>query len=175
MGDTRPDDHSCGKVLQNSCDFGAFDPSSGSMDKLRTVSLEQHLAYLCLRLLTGLNFFGHGFARIFTGTHLPGFAQGMVKSMAGTPLPAGLVLGTGYAVPCAELVIGVMLLAGVGVRFALLLGFLLMFVLMFGITLKQDWNVAGQQLQYGLVLAVLLWGRARYDVSWARLLRGQRL
>ena len=92
----------------------------------------------------------------------------MVKSMAGTPLPAGLVLGTGYAVPCAELVIGVLLLAGVGVRFALVLAFLLMFALMFGIALKQDWNVAGQQLQYGLVLAALLFGRKRYDVAWPR-------
>ena len=28
---------------------------------------EQRQAYLLLRLLTGLDFFGHGFARIFTG------------------------------------------------------------------------------------------------------------
>ena len=136
-------------------------------------SAEQRWAYVLFRFLTGLNFFGHGFARIFTGTHLPGFAQGMVKSMAGTPLPAGLVLATGYTVPCGELAVGVLLLTGLGVRWALSLAFGLMFVLMFGITLKQDWNVAGQQLQYGLVLAVLLFARARYDVSWPGLLRGQ--
>ncbi len=134
-----------------------------------TATPEQHWAYILLRVLTGLNFFGHGFSRIFTGTHLPGFAQGMVKSMAGTPLPAGLVLVTGYAVPCVELVVGVLLLAGAGVRFALGLAFSLMFVLMFGITLKQDWNVAGQQLEYGLVLAVLLFARERYDVTWPSL------
>lgn len=110
-----------------------------------------------------MNFFGHGFAWIFTGTHLAGFAAGMVKSMAETSLPP--VLGTGYAVPCAELAVGVLLLAGLGVRFALSLAFLLMFALMFGITLKQDWSVAGQQLQYGLVPAVLLFGREGYDVS----------
>jgi thiosulfate dehydrogenase [quinone] large subunit len=39
-------------------------------------------------------------------------------------------------------------------------------MLMFGVTLKQDWNVAGQQLLYGLVLAGLLFGRERYDLSW---------
>ena len=134
-----------------------------------TASPEQHWAYVLLRVLTGLNFFGHGFARIFTGMHLPGFAQGMAKSMAATPLPAGLVLATGYAVPCAELVVGGLLLAGAGVRFALGLAFSLMFVLMFGITLKQDWSVAGQQLQYGLVLAALLFARERYDVAWPSL------
>lgn len=135
-------------------------------------SREQGLAYVLFRLLTGINFFGHGFTRIFTGTHLAGFAQGMVKSMASTPLPPALVLGTGYAVPCIELAVGVLLILGLGVRSALLLGFVLMFVLMFGITLKQDWNVAGQQLQYGLVLAVLLFGRERYDLSWSAVWRG---
>lgn len=126
-------------------------------------------AYVLLRVLTGLDFFGHGFARIFTGTHLAGFAHGMIKSMAGAPLPAGLVLATGYGVPCVELLIGVLLLLGAGVRYALVLAFLLMFVLMFGVTMKQDWNAAGSQLQYGLVLAILMFGRARYDRRWTAL------
>jgi thiosulfate dehydrogenase [quinone] large subunit len=50
---------------------------------------------------------------------------------------------------------------------------LLVLVLMFGITMKQDWNIAGQQLLYGLVLAVLLYGRERLNVSWPALLRGR--
>ena len=132
---------------------------------------EQHWAYCLLRLLAGLDFFGHGFARIFTGVYLPGFAQGMVKSMGNVPLPPALVSVTGYVVPPVELLIGLLLLLGIGVRFALVLAFLLMFVLMFGITLKQDWNVAGQQLQYGLVLGVLLFMREPYDRSWRQLLR----
>ena len=139
--------------------------------ELVTVTREQQLAYVGLRVVTGLNFFGHGFARIFTGTHLSGFAHGMVDSMAKAPLPAAMVLVTGYVVPCVELAVGVLLLLGVGVRFALVLGLLLLMVLMFGVTMKQDWNVAGQQLLYGLVLAVLLYGRQRLDVSWPMLLR----
>ena len=134
------------------------------------VTREQHQAYVLFRLLTGLDFFGHGFARIFTGSHLPGFAQGMVKNMASTPLPASLTLATGYVVPCVELVIGVLLLLGLFTRLALTLAFLLMFVLLFGITLKQDWNVATQQLMYGLVLFILLFARERYDLSWPALL-----
>jgi thiosulfate dehydrogenase [quinone] large subunit len=134
------------------------------------VTREQHQAYVLFRLLTGLDFFGHGFARIFTGSHLPGFAQGMVKNMASTPLPASLTLATGYVVPCVELVIGVLLLLGLFTRLALTLAFLLMFVLLFGIALKQDWNVATQQLMYGLVLFILLFARERYDLSWPALL-----
>jgi thiosulfate dehydrogenase [quinone] large subunit len=72
-----------------------------------------------------------------------------------------------------ELVIGVLLLAGLATRFALVVAMLLMVVLMFGITMKQEWNVAEQQLLYALVLAVLLYGRERLDLSWPALLRGR--
>jgi thiosulfate dehydrogenase [quinone] large subunit len=130
---------------------------------------EQRHAYLLLRLLTGLDFFMHGFARIFTGSGLGGFAQGMVKSMATTPLPPALALSTGYAVPCIELLIGTLLLLGILTRAALAAAFLLMFVLMFGVTLKQDWATAGNQLVYGLVLAALLFGRREYDLGWRQL------
>jgi thiosulfate dehydrogenase [quinone] large subunit len=132
-------------------------------------TLEQRQAYLLLRVLTGLDFLMHGFARIFTGSHLSGFAQGMVKSMAATPLPASLTLATGYAIPCVELLIGTLLLLGLLTREALTMAFLLMLVLMFGVTLKQDWVTAGSQLVYGIVLALLLFGRARYDLSWPAL------
>jgi thiosulfate dehydrogenase [quinone] large subunit len=138
-------------------------------------SHEQRQAYLLLRLLTGLNFFMHGFARIFTGTHLSGFAQGMVKNMASTPLPASLTLATGYLIPCAELLIGICLLAGVFTRSTLVAAMLLMMLLMFGITLKQDWATAGSQLLYGLVLTALLFGRLRYDISWPTLFRRETL
>jgi thiosulfate dehydrogenase [quinone] large subunit len=143
------------------------------MSELKTLpafpNTEQRHAYLLLRLLTGLDFFMHGFARIFTGTHLSGFANGMVKSMAVTPLPPALTLATGYAVPCIELLIGALLLLGLFTRAALTTAFLLMFVLMFGITLKQDWATAGNQLVYGLVLAALLFGRREYDLGWRQL------
>jgi thiosulfate dehydrogenase (quinone) large subunit len=134
-------------------------------------SIEQLHAYVLFRLLTGLDFFGHGFARIFTGSHLSGFAQGMVKSMASTPLPSSLTLVSGYAIPCVELLIGILLLLGLFTRYTLILAFLLMFVLMFGITLKQDWNIAMQQLMYGVVLFLLLFARERYDLSWPQLFR----
>ncbi|HEY4356458.1 MAG TPA: MauE/DoxX family redox-associated membrane protein [Acidobacteriaceae bacterium] len=127
---------------------------------------EQKQAYTALRVLTGFDFFGHGFARIALGSHLAGFAQGMVKNMAGTPLPPGLVLAMGYVIPVVELGVGILLLLGVATRYALWAALLLMCVLMFGITLKQDWAIASQQLLYGFVLAALLFGRERFDLSW---------
>lgn len=141
------------------------------MNNLAGESRDQRLAYVLLRLITGVNFFGHGFARIFTGTHLGGFAHWMVGDMARAPLPAGLVLATGYVVPCVELAVGVLLLVGLATRYALIVAMLLIMLLMFGITMKQEWNVAGQQLLYGLVLAVLLYGRAQLDRSWPALFR----
>jgi thiosulfate dehydrogenase [quinone] large subunit len=132
---------------------------------------DQHHAYLLLRVLTGFDFFGHGFARIFTGTHLSGFAQGMAKSMAAAPLPASLTLAAGYAIPCVEVVIGVLLLLGLFTRAALISALLLMMVLMFGVTMKQDWTAAGQQMVYGLILATLLFTRRPYDISWPALFR----
>jgi thiosulfate dehydrogenase (quinone) large subunit len=132
---------------------------------------ERQHAYLLLRLVTGLDFFMHGFARIFTGTHLSGFAQGMTKSMASTPLPPALTLASGYVIPSVELLIGTLLILGLFTRATLTLALLLMFVLMFGIGLRQDWNVAGQQLLYALVLAILLFARNPYDQSWPELIR----
>jgi thiosulfate dehydrogenase [quinone] large subunit len=127
---------------------------------------EQRQAYVLLRLVTGLDFFMHGFSRIFTGSHLSGFANGMVKSMGATPLLPSLTLAAGYAIPCVELLIGTLLLAGILTRATLKFALLLMLVLMFGVGLKQDWAVAGSQLVYALVLAILLFERARYDTSW---------
>jgi thiosulfate dehydrogenase [quinone] large subunit len=132
---------------------------------------EQRHAYLLLRLVIGIDFFMHGFTRIFTGTHLSGFAHGMVKNMASAPLPSSLALATGYVVPCIELLIGVLLLLGIATRAALTLALLLMLVLLFGVGLKQDWTASVIQLLYGLVLAVLLFARERYDLSWPALFR----
>ena len=140
--------------------------------QLRSAVLrERENAYIFLRVLTGLNFFGHGYARIFTGSFLGGFAQHMQQQMAHAPLDPRLVLATGYTVPWVELLIGVLLLSGLWVRWALYLAFVLLMVLMFGVTMAQNWSVAGDQLIYGLVLAALLYGQASYDVSWWRMLR----
>ena len=138
-----------------------------------TPTRERQHAYLLLRLVTGLDFFMHGFSRIFTGNGLPGFAQTMVSTMAKTPLLPSAVLATGYVIPCVELLIGTLLLLGLFTRAALTLALLLMLLLMFGIALTQNWTVASEQLLYAFILATLLFTRNPYDQSWPNLFRRQ--
>jgi thiosulfate dehydrogenase [quinone] large subunit len=132
---------------------------------------EEQLAYVLLRAFVGLDFFGHGYARIFTGTFLPGFAAGMQHSMATAPLSPDLVLWVGYAIPIVELFLGVFLLLGFFTGTTLRAAFALMFVLLFGVAMKQDWSAAAQQMIYALALFVLLFLRERYDMGWRRFLR----
>ena len=129
---------------------------------------ERKLAYGLLRVTLGIDFSGHGVARLLHGDGA--FAAGMVTMMAETPLPAGLVYGFGLVVPWGELGLGRLLIAGVWTRGALVGGAVLMMALMLGITLKQDWETAGLQLGYAVVLAGLLFLRERYDAGWLEML-----
>jgi thiosulfate dehydrogenase [quinone] large subunit len=58
--------------------------------------------------------------------------------------------------PWTEAAIGLLLLLGLLTRFALVAGSLVMIVLMAGITLAQNWDVAGTQLIYCFIYFVLL-------------------
>jgi thiosulfate dehydrogenase [quinone] large subunit len=131
--------------------------------------VEQRVAYVLLRVAVGVDFLGHGLIRLLHGDEA--FAAGMVKQMAETPLPPGLVHVFGLVVPVVELTIGVLLVLGLWTRWALMLGGVLMIALMTGITLKQDWPTAGLQLIYSLVLSLLLFLRADCDAGWVELFR----
>ncbi len=134
-----------------------------------TVTQEKRLAYVLLRLTLGVNLLGHGFIRLLHGDAT--FAAGMVKSMADAPLPAGFVYAFGFCTPIIELALGLLLVAGLATRWALISASFFMTMLMVGITLKQDWPTAGVQLGYGAVIAALLFLRADYDTAWTHLLR----
>ncbi|MGQ9866610.1 MAG: DoxX family protein [Pseudanabaenaceae cyanobacterium] len=113
------------------------------------------LAYFWLRVIVGVNYFNHGFVRM---GNLTGFADAMVERFQDTFLPAGLVWVTGLAVSPVELVAGLLIAVGWCTRSALVATFALMVVLMYGVTLLQDWNAASSQLIYDLMLFVLLAG-----------------
>ncbi|HTU48992.1 MAG TPA: DoxX family protein [Acidobacteriaceae bacterium] len=112
------------------------------------------LAYLLLRLTLGINILMHGLSRILSGL-LP-FAAGMVKQFASTSMPPTLVHAFAIALPWSELFIGIFILLGLWTRIALALGALEIVVLTFGISLTQNWSVAGLQLIYAVVYALLL-------------------
>ena len=81
--------------------------------------------------------------------------------MAKAPLPKWILPPFAAALPWAEATIGLLLLLGLFTRFALVAGSLVLIVLMAGITLAQNWEVAGIQLIYCAIYFVLLTHRGR--------------
>ncbi len=113
------------------------------------------LAVLLLRFVTGINFLMHGAVRVF-GDY-SGFADGMVNDFSDTFLPAFSVRLLGYAIPIIELIVGVILITGFKLRIGLVIGFLLMATLIFGMSLLQQWGVVGSQMVYTIALFFILY------------------
>ena len=113
------------------------------------------LALFLFRFVVGVNFLMHGAVRIF-GDY-SGFASGMVSNFSETFLHPLSVLALGYVIPAAELIIGIVLITGYKLRYGLIAGFLLMAVLIFGMSLLQNWSVVGSQMIYAISLFLLLY------------------
>jgi thiosulfate dehydrogenase (quinone) large subunit len=126
------------------------------------------LAFLLLRLTLGLNIGMHGVSRIAAGPAT--FADSIVPMFLNTPLPAWSVHVFGLVLPWAEAILGLLLLLGFCTRFALVAGSLLILILTFGTTLRQDWSTAGVQLVYTAVYSALLALDRWNDYSLDRLL-----
>lgn len=112
------------------------------------------LAYLLLRATLGLNIFIHGLSRLLSGPRQ--FTTFLVHAFETTPLPPSLVTTFGYALPWVETLLGFFLLVGLFTRPALVGGAVLILILTFGTTLRQDWETAGLQLIYAVLYAILL-------------------
>lgn len=127
------------------------------------------LAHLGLRLLLGVNFFNHGFTRI---SNIPGFVEETVKTLEGSYFPEPLVRINAFLVPIIELAVGVLITLGLATRLALMVTFALMVMLMMGVTSVQNWQAAGSQLVYGIVLFILLatcqYNRFSLDSLWRK-------
>jgi thiosulfate dehydrogenase [quinone] large subunit len=109
-------------------------------------------AYLLARLPIGMSMLTHGLERI---PKLSGFSMGMVKQFAKSPLPAGLVQAFGTVLPFLELLTGLLLLVGLFIRFANILGILVMLALIFGSGMIEQWNAVFTQIVYGAYFALL--------------------
>ncbi|MEM8676951.1 MAG: DoxX family protein [Cyanobacteria bacterium P01_G01_bin.67] len=112
-------------------------------------------AYTLLRIVVGINYFNHGATRIF---NVPGFMDAMVNTMQASWIPEFLVRINAALVPPVELIVGALMIFGLFTRGALIACFILMAVLMYGITIIQNWDTAGSQLIYNIVLFILLAG-----------------
>jgi thiosulfate dehydrogenase (quinone) large subunit len=112
------------------------------------------IGYSLLRATLGLNIFIHGVSRVLAGTG--NFAASLVGMFHATLLPPVLVRTFGHTLPWMEATVGLLVLLGLWTRYALAGGALLIFVLTFGTTLRQDWETAGLQLTYALIFSALL-------------------
>jgi thiosulfate dehydrogenase [quinone] large subunit len=113
----------------------------------------ESIAHAILRIGLGLDFVGHGLARI---GQLPAFAQSMSRMFAKSLLPPPIVVAMAYAIPPVELIAGIGIVLGILLRPALVVAGVEMWVLLLGTCLIQRWDIAGIQLIYLLILSVLL-------------------
>lgn len=120
------------------------------------------LAYTLLRIIVGINYFNHGFTRI---GNMPGFIEAMVQAMEGAWMPEFLVRISAAVVPPIELIVGFLILIGWFTRPALIVCLVLMAVLMYGVTIVQNWDAASSQLIYDLTLFILLAGLSFNTIS----------
>jgi thiosulfate dehydrogenase [quinone] large subunit len=131
------------------------------------------LAHGFARVGLGINIATHGLTRL---GDIPAFASETVKMFAHTFLPSQAVLATAYFIPPAELIIGILLIAGLFLRPVLIVGLLLMLQLMFGMTLLQQWSISGLQLFYVAFYAILLatsgWDYYSMD-GWRQTVKGR--
>ena len=114
------------------------------------------LSYALLRVALGLNICLHGVVRWAAG--LRNFAESLLPMFQKTPLPAWSVYSFGCVLPIVEALVGFCVLFGFQTKRALISGSVLMLVLTFGSTLRQDWPTVGIQLMYSLVYSLLLAG-----------------
>lgn len=112
--------------------------------------------------MIGVNLLLHGAVRL---PKLSAFAHGMADGFEGTWMPPSLALPFAFAIPVIELILGIMILVGLHLRWALVGGLALMCMLTAGVCLQERWDVAGSQLVYGVVLAGLL--ATRRWSAWA--------
>jgi len=127
------------------------------------------IAYAILRLTLGVNIGLRGLVRIAHGQ--AAFAQGIVKQMEPTILPASLVYTFAATLIWVETGVGILLILGLQTRLALIAGGLMMTALTFGTMQIENFQNAWLQLTYALVFFVVLacrsWNLISLD-GWLR-------
>ena len=101
------------------------------------------LAYFLLRAGLGINIFFHGFVRI---PKLQTFAESMISKFDGSMLPKFMVTPMAYFIPIAEVIIGAGILLGIKTKLALTGNALLMFILIFGCCMIENFNALNSQM-----------------------------
>ena len=122
------------------------------MNKIKPIHL--------LRIGMGIDMLVHGLIRL---PILTTFVSKSAVKFESTPLPSVLVTAFLYAIPFIEIALGVLILWGGKIgRLGLVGGGLFISVLLFGTAVKQEWNVAAEQVTYLIAFALALHFHDRY-------------
>ena len=112
------------------------------------------LAYSIFRITLGVNIFFHGAMRLLTGLDAWVLTQG--AAFTKSPLPMWSVYAFLYVLPFIEVVLGTLTTIGLVTRWALIGGSVMMFILVFGNDMRQDWGTVGNNMHYVLYYAGLI-------------------
>ena len=116
--------------------------------------LNMELGYFFLRIMLGMNLFTHGIMRFITG--ISAWEQPLAATFVETYLPMPMVHFALYLIPVVEFIIGTFLLLGLLTQRALLGALLLFMVLMYGHTVRQNWDGVHLITHYGVYCWILL-------------------
>lgn len=126
------------------------------------------IAYLMLRLVAGISFFGHGLVRL---PKLNAFSQWMTGNFSKSMLPQNLVTPFSYALPMAEFTIGILLILGVFSPKVIIAGWVVMLLLMFGTCLIENWEALPSQMIHAIILIALYQFIAANSISLDQLFK----
>ena len=115
---------------------------------------DKALAYTLFRIFMAINMFWHGAVRV--GPAYGAFVEATQAQFAATWLPMWLVTLEARLIPGVEVLVGVLLLVGYKTRWALVAAMILMYTLVFGMIILQNWEIVARHLIYALSLYVLL-------------------
>jgi thiosulfate dehydrogenase (quinone) large subunit len=110
-------------------------------------------SYALLRFTLGTTFLFHGVTRFVSGWSA--FSDQMVQNFSNTFLPEFMVRPFALSVPPVEAVLGALLSLGLFTRWTLIAGGLWMIALVFGTSIRQDYQTVAIQLLYALLFFVL--------------------
>ena len=104
------------------------------------------IGYFLFRLTLGVDIFFHGFMRLLTG--LSAWEVAQAAAFVDTPLPMPLVHLFLYTLPFIEVVLGACTILGLFTFWALIGGSVMMLILVFGNTQRQEWATVGNNMHY---------------------------
>ncbi|NWJ49521.1 MAG: DoxX family membrane protein [Bacteroidetes bacterium] len=113
----------------------------------------EQITFLLLRLAIGASMFGHGLVRL---PKLSAFSNWMAGTFEKSILPKVLVIPFSYVLPLAEFSVGLLLLIGLFTKQASVIGGLVMFILIFGTCMIENWEALPSQLIHVVFFALLI-------------------